>query len=103
MRDPKKATILVTGATDGLGKHVALQLSEQGAIVLLHGRSKDRCETVLEELRTQTGAKGSRYYLADLSSLSAVRRLAEQVLSKHERLDMLVNNAGTQSACGERE
>jgi NAD(P)-dependent dehydrogenase (short-subunit alcohol dehydrogenase family) len=101
MRDPKEATVLVTGATDGLGKHVALQLAERGATVLLHGRSKDRCEAVLEELRTQTGTEGTRYYLADLSSLNAVRGLAEQILSEHERLDVLVNNAGIISS--ERE
>jgi NAD(P)-dependent dehydrogenase (short-subunit alcohol dehydrogenase family) len=94
MRDPKKATILVTGATDGLGKRVALELAERGATVLLHGRSRERCEAVLEEVRRQTGAEGLHYYLADLSSLSAVRRLAEQVLSEHDRLDVLVNNAG---------
>jgi NAD(P)-dependent dehydrogenase (short-subunit alcohol dehydrogenase family) len=94
MKDPKETTILVTGATDGLGKRVALQLADRGATVLLHGRSKKRCEAVLEELRRQTGNEGAHCYLADLSSLNEVRRLAEQVLSEHERLDVLVNNAG---------
>ena len=95
MRDPAEATVLVTGATDGLGRRVALELAERGTTVLVHGRSRERCEAVLEEVRRQTGSsEGSQYYLADLSSLSAVRGLAEQILSEHDRLDVLVNNAG---------
>ncbi len=94
MRDPAEAIVLVTGATDGLGRRVALELAERGATVLLHGRNKDRCEAILEEVRRETGSEGSRYYLADLSSLSATRGLAEQILSDHYRLDVLVNNAG---------
>nr|MDQ3833712.1 SDR family NAD(P)-dependent oxidoreductase [Actinomycetota bacterium] len=95
MRDSTGATVLVTGATDGLGRHVALELANKGATVLLHGRSRERCESVFEEVQRQTGSGGgSRYYLADLSSLSEVRGLAEQILSEHDRLDILVNNAG---------
>ena len=95
MRDSTGATVLVTGATDGLGRHVALELANKGATVLLHGRSRDRCEAVLEEVQRQTGSGGgARYYLADLSSLSEVRGLAEQILSEHDHLDILVNNAG---------
>jgi NAD(P)-dependent dehydrogenase (short-subunit alcohol dehydrogenase family) len=94
MRAPTEATVLVTGATDGLGKRVALELADRGATVLVHGRSRERCEAVLKEVRRVAGSEGARYYLADLSSLGAVRRLAEQILSEHERLDVLVNNAG---------
>ncbi|CAA9436753.1 MAG: Short-chain dehydrogenase/reductase SDR? [uncultured Rubrobacteraceae bacterium] len=94
MRNLTEATVLVTGATDGLGRRVALKLAERGATVLLHGRSIERCEAVLEEVRRQTGGEESRYYLADLSSLATVRGLAEQIFSEHDRLDVLVNNAG---------
>jgi NAD(P)-dependent dehydrogenase (short-subunit alcohol dehydrogenase family) len=94
MRDSTEATVLVTGATDGLGRRVALELARRGAAVLLHGRSRERCEAVVEELRGQTGAEGSRYYLADFSSLGEVRGLAEQIFSEHAHLDVLVNNAG---------
>ena len=55
MRDPAEATVLMTGATDGLDKCVALELARRGATVLLHGRSRERCEMVLEEVRRQTG------------------------------------------------
>jgi NAD(P)-dependent dehydrogenase (short-subunit alcohol dehydrogenase family) len=94
MRDATEATVLVTGATDGLGRRVALELAGRGAAVLLHGRSRERCEAVVEELRGQMGAEGSRYYLADFSSLGEVRGLAEQIFSEHAHLDVLVNNAG---------
>src|SRR5919112_35215 len=94
MRAPNEATVLVTGATDGLGKRVALELAQRDATVLVHGRSRERCEAVLEEVRRGTGSEGAHYYLADLSSLGAVRGLAEQILSEHDRLDVLVNNAG---------
>jgi NAD(P)-dependent dehydrogenase (short-subunit alcohol dehydrogenase family) len=94
MRDVAEATILVTGATDGLGTHVASALARRGATVLLHGRSPERLEATLEELRDQTSTEKVGSYLADLSSLAAVRDLADRILSEYDRLDALVNNAG---------
>jgi NAD(P)-dependent dehydrogenase (short-subunit alcohol dehydrogenase family) len=94
MRDAAEATILVTGATDGLGKHVASALARRGATVLLHGRSPERLEATLEELRDQTSTEKVGSYLADLSSLATVCNLADRVLSEYDRLDVLVNNAG---------
>src|ERR671910_32969 len=94
MRDAPEATILVTGATDGLGKHVASALARRGATVLLHGRSHERLEATLEELRGQTSTEKVGSYLADFSSLAAVRDLADRILSEYDRLDVLVNNAG---------
>jgi NAD(P)-dependent dehydrogenase (short-subunit alcohol dehydrogenase family) len=94
MGDSTEATILVTGATDGLGKRVALELAARGATVLLHGRNPERSEAALEEIRKETSDEGSRSYLADFSSLGAVRALAERILAQHQRLDVLINNAG---------
>ena len=65
-----------------------------GATVLLHGRSPERLGATLEEVRSQTGSEKLGSYLADLSSLGEVRGLAERILSEHERLDLLINNAG---------
>jgi len=90
----KDATVLVTGATDGLGRRVARKLAAKGARVLLHGRNPERLEAVLEEVRGQKGGGEAGSYLADLSSLAAVRGLAERILSDEEQLDVLVNNAG---------
>jgi short-subunit dehydrogenase len=72
MRDAAEATILVTGATDGLGKRVASALARRGATVLLHGRSPERLEATLEELRGQTSSQKVDSYLADLSSVLCV-------------------------------
>jgi len=94
VRDLEEETILVTGATDGLGKRVASALAGRGATVLLYGRSRERLETTFEQIREQTGNEKLRCYLADLSSLGAVRDLAGHILSDKERLDVLVNNAG---------
>ena len=94
MRDASEATILVTGATDGLGRRVARELAGKGATVLLHGRSPGRLGATLEELRGETGGEKLGSYVADLSSLGEVRGMAERILSEHDRLDVLVNNAG---------
>ena len=94
MDDLGEAKILVTGATDGLGRRVALDLASTGASVLLHGRSRERLEATLEEVREETGNERLGSYLADLSSLGEVRALAERVLAEQDRLDVLINNAG---------
>jgi NAD(P)-dependent dehydrogenase (short-subunit alcohol dehydrogenase family) len=94
MDDPAEARILVTGATDGLGRRVAFELAATGAAVLLHGRSRERLESTLEEIRRETGSEKLGSYLADLSSLGEVRALAEQLLTEQDRLDVLINNAG---------
>lgn len=87
-------TILVTGATDGLGKLTAARLASEGATVLLHGRDQAKGETVLADLKTATGNDRLEFHRADLASLAEVRGLAESVLARHDRLGVLVNNAG---------
>ncbi len=84
MRAIEDQTVLITSATDGLGRSVAQELAGRGASVLVHGRDPERVERAVED----TGAAGG--LLADLSSLEEVRRLAGEV----ERVDALVNNAG---------
>jgi NAD(P)-dependent dehydrogenase (short-subunit alcohol dehydrogenase family) len=100
MDDLTETKVLVTGATDGLGKRVALELSGRGATMLLHGRSRERLEATIEEVRRDTGSEKVGFYLADLSSLGEVRALAEEVLAEQDRLDVLINNAGV--IAGER-
>jgi NAD(P)-dependent dehydrogenase (short-subunit alcohol dehydrogenase family) len=94
MKNLAEAPILVTGATDGLGTRISLELARRGATVLLHGRNPERCEAALVEIRRETGSKELHSYLADFSSLDAVRGLAEQIFSEHDRLDVVINNAG---------
>jgi NAD(P)-dependent dehydrogenase (short-subunit alcohol dehydrogenase family) len=100
----RELTVLVTGATDGLGRRVAGELAATGATVLLHGRARVRCEQTLEQIRDATGNERLHPYLADFSSLDEVRRLAEAVDAQQERLDVLINNAGIGGGRrGERE
>ena len=94
MRDLEQETILVTGATDGLGKRVASELAQRGAAVLLHGRNRERLQATLEEVGRESGSERLRSYLADFTSLRDVRELARRILSDEESLDVLVNNAG---------
>jgi NAD(P)-dependent dehydrogenase (short-subunit alcohol dehydrogenase family) len=94
MRQIAEQTVLVTGATDGLGRRLARELAASGANVLVHGRSADRADDTLREIRSATGSEWLRSYLADFSSLEQVQRLAEDVEREQPRLDVLVNNAG---------
>jgi NAD(P)-dependent dehydrogenase (short-subunit alcohol dehydrogenase family) len=94
-------TVLVTGATDGLGRALARELAARGATVLVHGRSQERLDDTLRELREATGSERLRPYRADLASLEQVRRLGREV-GAERRLDVLVNNAGI-AGVGDRQ
>jgi NAD(P)-dependent dehydrogenase (short-subunit alcohol dehydrogenase family) len=85
--------ILVTGATDGIGKETALQLAQRGAIVLVHARNADRGEGAIRELLQYAPDAHFELVTADLSSLAQVRQFAQSVNDKYEQLDVLVNNA----------
>jgi NAD(P)-dependent dehydrogenase (short-subunit alcohol dehydrogenase family) len=95
-------TILITGATDGVGRRVALDLGEAGARLLIHGRDRDRAETLIDEL-ARLGNRDVRFYRADFASLAEVRSLAEAVRRDEKRLDVLISNAGIGTAVGGRE
>lgn len=98
MRPVDGQTILVTGATDGLGREVARELAQRGARVLLHGRDASKAERVRAALADETASDRIDVLLADLSSLAQVRGLAEEVLSTTDSLHALVNNAGVGGA-----
>ncbi|MPZ56437.1 MAG: SDR family NAD(P)-dependent oxidoreductase [Rhizobiales bacterium] len=85
-------TILITGSTDGVGQRVAERLGAMGARALVHGRDHGRGARVVDDLHA-AGAEAI-FYPADLASLAEVRRLADTIRNDHDRLDVLVNNAG---------
>ena len=87
-------TILITGATDGIGLATARALATQGHKVLLHGRNPDKLAQVTAELQALSGVQALHSYVADLSDLEQVKVLAEAVLAEHSTLDVLINNAG---------
>ncbi|HZE38243.1 MAG TPA: SDR family NAD(P)-dependent oxidoreductase [Stackebrandtia sp.] len=90
---PTNATVLVTGATKGLGRYLVTELTKAGAAVLVHGRDADRVAALVDELSAVNAEAGPRGYVADLSDLDQVRGLAERVERDHGRLDALVHNA----------
>jgi NAD(P)-dependent dehydrogenase (short-subunit alcohol dehydrogenase family) len=85
--------ILITGATDGLGRAVARELAGRGATLLLHGRSEERGQRTMSEIRARTRNAKLRYYRADFESLSEVRDFAQRIQAENEQLDVLLNNA----------
>ena len=85
-------TALITGSTDGVGRLVAKRLGDAGARVLVHGRSRERGERLVAEIKE--GGGSAEFLAADLSALAEVRRLAEAVRQRTDRLDILINNAG---------
>ncbi len=101
MKPVNEQTILITGSTDGIGKLAALRLARNGARVLVHGRNKEKVVRVAREIKESissgeaSAAKTKIEGLtADFSSLAEVRRLADEVVEKYPRLDVLINNAG---------
>jgi len=85
---------LVTGATDGIGKVSARVLAELGAKVIIVGRNPEKSAIVLAELRSISGNENIDLLMADLAVMQEVRDLAEQVIGRYDRIDVLLNNAG---------
>jgi len=90
----KEKIILITGATDGIGKQTALELAATEAIVIVHGRNIGSCTKTVEELKKLSGNKKIDLIAGDFSSLSEVRNLALNIKNKYSKLDVLINNAG---------
>ena len=90
----KGKVALVTGATSGIGRAAAEELAKLGATVVVVGRSEEKCAATVDQIRQTTGSPSPEYLLADLSSQSEVRRLAQEFQAKYSSLDVLVNNAG---------
>ncbi|RWH73972.1 MAG: SDR family oxidoreductase [Mesorhizobium sp.] len=94
-------TVLITGSTDGVGRVVAQRLGADGARVLVHGRDATRGKATVAEIEAAGGK--AELLVADLSSLAEVRRLAEAVHARTDRLDILINNAGIGTAGTKRQ
>ena len=86
--------VLLTGASRGIGKQTALQLAKLGANLSLLVRNREAGEKVIEEIRGSGSKVRTDLFVADLSSLAEVRRIAAEYQKKHDRLDVLINNAG---------
>src|SRR5208282_301333 len=87
-------TIIITGATSGLGFVAAGRLAEFGARLVLVARNRDKAEAMLRQLREKHPGLEAQIQIADLSSLGELRRLAAALLQAAPRIDVLINNAG---------
>jgi NAD(P)-dependent dehydrogenase (short-subunit alcohol dehydrogenase family) len=98
MRPLDEQTILITGATDGLGRALAGELAGGGARVLVHGRDSQRGLETVEKIREDSGNGDVHWLRADFASLVEVRGLTDQVIAEYDQLHGLVNNAGIGTA-----
>ena len=94
MNDMQGKVVLITGATNGIGRAAALALAKRGASVVVAGRSQQRLDDTLAMVRAESGNVAVSGLLADLSTQAGVRQLAAAFREKHTRLDVLLNNAG---------
>jgi NAD(P)-dependent dehydrogenase (short-subunit alcohol dehydrogenase family) len=85
---------LVTGGTSGIGKVTAIELARRGAHVVVVGRDRERGAQALAEITAASGSTAVEGLFGDLSSQQGVRELAARFLATHDRLHILVNNAG---------
>lgn len=92
--DWKAKTIVVTGATSGIGRATAVELAKLGSRLILVGRDAARAEETLAEIRTATGRSDVEVVRGDFTRLAEVRRVADEILARTDRIDVLVNNAG---------
>ncbi len=95
MKPIAEQTILITGATDGLGKATALELAKLGARVLIHGRDEARLAAARQEIAAESGSDKIETYRANFASLAEVRHLAYTIQAGHEQLELLINNAAS--------
>lgn len=93
-KDLDGKVVLVTGATDGIGKCAALELARRGATLTIVGRNQSKTERVAEELKSAGNYDRVHVILGDLSKLTEMKSVAQAFLAKNDRLDILINNAG---------
>lgn len=86
--------ILITGATQGIGKETAMTLAKQGHHVIIHGRNQSKLKTVAQEIKTATGNNKVDFIVSDLFSLADTKRMTDEFKTRYDHLDVLINNAG---------
>jgi NAD(P)-dependent dehydrogenase (short-subunit alcohol dehydrogenase family) len=89
-----ETTVLITGATDGVGRLVATRLAEADARVIVHGRSAEKGQAAIRDIKRQCRDARVEFYRGDFASLDDVRGLAHEIHTHHDRLSVLINNAG---------
>jgi NAD(P)-dependent dehydrogenase (short-subunit alcohol dehydrogenase family) len=90
----KDRVCVVTGATSGIGRAAAFELARRGARVAVHGRSREKCERAVAEIKSASGNDRIDAFVADLGSQEQVRALAAALLGRYPKIHVLLNNAG---------
>ena len=88
------ATVIITGGNAGIGKETAVGLARAGMNVVITSRNLERGNAALEEIRSRSGSDAVEVMSLDLADFRSIRGFADDFLASHERLDVLVNNAG---------
>ncbi|MEN8137768.1 MAG: SDR family NAD(P)-dependent oxidoreductase [Bacteroidota bacterium] len=86
--------ILLTGATDGIGKRTAYKLAQGGAVLLMHGKNIEKGREIRDEIIKQTQNKNVYYFNSDFSSFREIKKLSDEIHKQFSHIDILVNNAG---------
>lgn len=94
MNSIKNKIVLVTGSTDGIGKQTALDLAKMGAHVIVHGRNEEKSLNAMQEIIEVSGNENLHYISSDLSSLTQIRKMSDDIHQRFEKIDVLINNAG---------
>jgi NAD(P)-dependent dehydrogenase (short-subunit alcohol dehydrogenase family) len=87
-------TVILTGATRGIGRAAAVEIARRGAELAVVGRDSERVRATADEARAASGAAAVHEHVADLARMDEVRRLAGELMDAYPRIDVLVNNAG---------
>ncbi len=87
-------TILLTGATDGIGKRTAFKIAKNNVTLLIHGKNMEKGHYIREKIIAETGNKNIFYFNADLSSFKEIDELSSAIHKQFSKIDVLINNAG---------
>ena len=85
---------IITGATDGIGKQTAIELSKLDYNLILVGRNKEKCELINQEIKSKYNNASIKFFYADLSLISNVNNLANEIKKEYKSIDILINNVG---------
>ena len=86
-------TILITGATSGIGKDLINILANKNYNLLFIGRNKRKCEDLKDFLENTKKIK-TKYYISDFNDLNSVKKMTEKIIANNQKIDALINNAG---------